>query len=211
MMEVIVSRQPSLLESSMTLNKQVIPSKYSLFQLAPSTPRTEGIGCGLLPTANAQSGGPSSKDTTNPMVNKSGNPLKTTIAMLPTPQTQGLKTCDENGKTQFFKMPMLPTPRSAMASIYPEYGEHWNDKRGGESLATKISQMLPSPMAHEARLGYQDRTTGKKGTQESLTTVVKNETGGKNRGLKLQPAFVEWMMGYPKNYTNLNLPTEWQD
>jgi hypothetical protein len=32
------------------------------------------------------------------------------IAMLPTPQTQGLKTCDENGKTQYFKMTMLPTP-----------------------------------------------------------------------------------------------------
>ena len=32
-----------------------------------------------------------------------------------------------------------------------------------------------------------------------------------DRGLKLQPAFVEWMMGYPKNYTNLKLPTEWHD
>jgi len=29
--------------------------------------------------------------------------------LLPTMQTQGLKVCDENGKTQFFK---LPTPRA---------------------------------------------------------------------------------------------------
>jgi hypothetical protein len=25
-----------------------------------------------------------------------------------------------------------------MASMHPEYGEHWNDKRGGESLATQV-------------------------------------------------------------------------
>lgn len=29
---------------------------------------------------------------------------------LPTPQTQGLKVCDENGKTQFMDLDMLPTP-----------------------------------------------------------------------------------------------------
>lgn len=32
--------------------------------------------------------------------------------------------------------------------------------------------LWPTPMAHEARLGFQDRSRGKKGTQESLTTVV---------------------------------------
>jgi hypothetical protein len=37
------------------------------------------------------------------------------------------------------------------------------------------------------------------------TGATKNQTGQKT-GLKLQPNFVEWMMGYPLNYTNLNYP-----
>jgi hypothetical protein len=55
------------------------------------------------------------------------------------------------------------------------------------------SQSWPTVAAHEARLGYQDRTRGKKGTQKSLTTIVvdheratqadpaNDNTSGKNR------------------------------
>ena len=32
---------------------------------------------------------------------------------MPTPQTQGLKVCDENGKTQFIDLEMLPTPNAS--------------------------------------------------------------------------------------------------
>ena len=39
--------------------------------------------------------------------------------------------------------------------------------------------LWPTPLAHEARLGYQDRSRGKKGTQESLTTKVINDLGGR--------------------------------
>ena len=38
----------------------------------------------------------------------------------------------------------------------------------------KLLVRWPSPVATEARQGYQDRTRGKKGTQESLTTVAVN-------------------------------------
>jgi hypothetical protein len=36
-------------------------------------------------------------------------------------------------------------------------------------------KMWPTPAAHEARLGYQRRDTGKKGSQKSLTTIVIDE------------------------------------
>ena len=61
------------------------------------------------------------------------------------------------------------------------------------------SEAMPRHQKQE----IQGRPNGKGGK-------ILNEEVGKKTGLKLQPAFVEWMMGYPKNYTNLKLPTEWQ-
>ena len=72
---------------------------------------------------------------------------------------------------------------------------------------TKESESIswPTPAAHEARLGYQDRSTGKKGTQESLTTVVINRMGGRDVvSGQLNPEWVEWLMGVPIGWTELD-------
>jgi hypothetical protein len=70
-------------------------------------------------------------------------------------------------------------------------------------------------MAHEARLGYQNRRNGKAGSQESLTTEVVNYlapdsdprlSGSTANGSpaetakpdQLNPRFSGWLMGYPK-------------
>jgi len=80
----------------------------------------------------------------------------------------------------------------------------------------------PTPCSTEVRQGYQDRSRGKKGSQESLTTVVmkglqcNNNTGplaqekqsdGNESSMtdqtspqlkrRLSPTFVEWLMGMP--------------
>ena len=72
-------------------------------------------------------------------------------------------------------------------------------------------KLYPTPMANEARLGYQRRDTGKKGSQQSLTTIVMNEEGEQDRAkskAKLSPAFVEYLMGFPTGWTNPDISNE---
>jgi hypothetical protein len=82
--------------------------------------------------------------------------------------------------------------------------------RGQWSLGTQVAaehatgnRMWPTPHAHEAKLGYQRRDTGKKGTQQSLTTLVIDSLGGRDqvRG-HLNPPWVEWLMGFPLGWTD---------
>ncbi len=77
-------------------------------------------------------------------------------------------------------------------------------KTYGANLSDQVRHW-PTPSAHEARLGYQDRSdTTKKGTQESLTTVIVNKAGGRSVCTgHLNPDWVEWLMGVPTGWTGL--------
>jgi len=82
------------------------------------------------------------------------------------------------------------------------------DKKMPISLNDQVAHsnlMWPTPAAHEGRLGYQRRDTGKKGTQKSLTTIVIDTEGGREKTTgQLNPTWVEWLMGYPSGWTDLN-------
>ncbi len=85
----------------------------------------------------------------------SEHPIEGTgCGLLPTVQTQGLKMCDENGKTQFYPMELLPTPTSMDGgsgrmnkSLIPGAKE-----RPTIALAAKMG-LLPSPVASDAAAG----------------------------------------------------------
>jgi hypothetical protein len=68
----------------------------------------------------------------------------------------------------------------------------------------QLEKNWPTPNAHEPRLGYQDRSKGKKGSQKSLTTIVVDDNGGPAKGTRLNPDWVEWLMGWPIGWTSLD-------
>lgn len=76
------------------------------------------------------------------------------------------------------------------------------------TLATKVHQKLwPTPVAHETRLGYQNRNNGKKGTQKSLTTEVIDRAGGRLEVEgHLHSRWVCWLMGLPLDWFDIHGP-----
>jgi hypothetical protein len=97
----------------------------------------------------------------------------------------------------------LPTP-AEFVRMWPtpvaDGDRRTNYAQGGTSLGFAV-RMWPTPTASEARQGYQNRHNGKKGSQESLSTVVQGgpaeEVGG-----ALNPTWVEWLMGWPLGWTD---------
>jgi hypothetical protein len=90
-------------------------------------------------------------------------------------------------------------------------GEKWVNSKTGRVLQTNLAtdvKMLAgwaTPAATEARQGFQDRSKGMKGTQESFTTQVVKTSGQTPSGSTaetekpggLNPAFASYLQGYP--------------
>ena len=122
-----------------------------------------------------------------------------------------------------------PTPKSSEAK------GGYASKSKAPSLGHMAQHSWPTPCSTEVRQGYQDRSRGKKGSQESLTTVVlkgeqcnnhtgplaqtKQTSGGKSSTTppispqqlrRLNPTFVEWLMGLPTGWS-LPIPIDQND
>jgi len=95
-----------------------------------------------------------------------------------------------------------PTPN---ARDHKDTGENTDyEKVAAKSKLAGAVQVWPTPAAHEGRLGYQDRTRGKKGSQKSLTTEIIDSEGGRQATTgQLNPTWVEWLMGWPLGWTDL--------
>lgn len=99
--------------------------------------------------------------------------------------------------------------------------QEWvTERRGAYSARLKSahrtsaseSSSWPSPVASEVRQGYQDRSRGMKGSQESLTTVVIKQhgqvgqmndsmDGSRRESYRLNARWVETLMGLPVGWT----------
>lgn len=81
-----------------------------------------------------------------------------------------------------------------------------NRSKTGISLETKIA-MLPTPPTRDYKGANGPAHIDKNKGRAHMDQLPNAITHGTNPGLKLQPNFVEWMMGYPQGYTDLNCPS----
>nr|DAW77032.1 MAG TPA: hypothetical protein [Caudoviricetes sp.] len=110
-------------KSAKVLNVRDIQSNRLLFQLVPSARPTGGIGYGLLqdliPTPIASDAQGGAVKLTKGTRLRNGKMFSATLKdlavskMLPTPQTQGLKVCNKDGKTEFLSLDLLLTPSAS--------------------------------------------------------------------------------------------------
>ncbi len=105
---------------------------------------------------------------------------------------------------------LLPTARASMANGASQKEIANGNPKG--RLKTEIA-MLPTPQAIDAA-GKGRAPRLKKDMKRNPDTPgswradLKDVVYGNKTGLKLQPNFVAWMMGFPQNWTDLNYPNQ---
>ena len=158
----------------LTWKMQATKRSRLLFRLAALVLPTEGIGCGLLPTP------------------KSSEVLEDRERFVERNGDRGMG-CYPNLMTQ---IAMLPSPRAGNPGSRP-------NGKGGKILAEEIGKiaMLLTPATRDYK--------GANGTEhmqkdrphmDQLPNAIAH---GANHGLKLQPGFALWMMGYPEDWCDL--------
>ena len=151
------------------------------------------VELGMLPT-------PSLKEMSGGIRTKWARPggkfcgLRETLAMLPTPKAQnstGAGQHGQGGEDLQTTMAMLPTPRAGTPGSRP-------NQKGGKILAEEVKKagMLGTPTVDNWH-GHR-REDFREGREPTPSEAI-----GESPGLKLQPAFVEWMMGYPPGFTDI--------
>jgi hypothetical protein len=153
---------------------------------------------------------------------KEGTKLSTAVAMLPTPRAHdgtkgGPNSRDGSGSPHLSSViAMLPTPNASDGergagthTITAENGRAVRtSKTTGQKFGARLADaigLLPTPRAGkvtgESAESWDKRNRDKKVATPPLALAV-----GKQTGLRLQPSFVEWMMGYPPGWTDLSSP-----
>lgn len=146
----------------------------------------------------------------------------TTSRRWPTPTTQDAS--NDGGPSQYDRksvplnaaVKLWPTPKASPSG--PAYARAGREESGGDDLATAVARdLLPTPTTGDAKstrnktaLPTWDRTGAHAGT--TLTDAVVPPDG------QLNPGFVEWMMGVPRGWTDLEVecghdldPNQWPD
>lgn len=173
----------------LTWKVKTTPAKRLLFQLVPSTPRIEETEFGLLPTprvSDTEGGRVKNVEMINgkySRTNKNG-------------VRWGVKLRDVAEEPRLF-----PTPKAQEPGTTSEgYGDCLNDVVHGRKGWGK--QMLPIPTASQCKGVRKAETmalTGRNPMTNSLGDAVMEMDGG-----QLNPEWVEWLMGFPTGWTDLN-------
>ena len=221
----------------LTWKVKATPSNRLLFQLAPSMPRTDAIEFGSLlhtPTAKANQMSPDmvkkgsgwwptpvADDTglRKKKYSQGGTPLSLAAQepqMWATPRTTdatgGPRKLDERGRrisqnnlnlvfgaNSADQIRMWPTPH---ANCHTGPGNQ--GRAGGDNIQTAV-KMWPTPTANEDAAGTPN---GNMQRQLGNHPDIRGTTPEEWKMGSLNPAWVEWLMGYPSGWTNLETSQE---
>lgn len=184
------------------------------FRLPTLAPRISGTGSGssagfmATPTAKANHASPSMRK--HPGVR----------AMFPTPNTSDSKSgadardrSGSGGPNLLYATRMWPTPSARDHKDTPGMARTATNPDGStrkrtDQLARAVyEEMFPTPTASDAKAGNVDRRKDRadrmakerpKGAPSQLPAAVAQGTGG-----TLNPTWVEWLMGFPLGWTDL--------
>ena len=134
-------------------------------------------------------------------------PPKSEQALLKEPtQARPGRSKPANLRDQVSNMEKWPTPRScsAMASTITQESA-WNEKRRANLETIVGRRTWPTPNAWDGKRGPRSaENLATKKHQISLVTAVKHsETTDHQIGGQLNPTWVEWLMGWPLEWTDL--------
>lgn len=180
---LLESSRWSSTECFLTWRVKVTPANRLLFQLAPSMPSTDGTGCGLLPTA-VQSNGHYNQGGGSGRVGKKRYSLigmaKKNLWPIPRSQEKEQHNSRDVGMALSKMVKIWPTPRVTKNG---GYGRH----RGNNKA--RLEDEVHNPMRYPAPTANR---------RDGLQSHGRNVVSG-----SLNPAFVEWLMGFPLGFTAL--------
>jgi hypothetical protein len=172
---------------ALTWKMKVTRSQRIAFQLVARTHRTKGIDGGLLATPN----------TMDVLPPKTPKAVKREATV-----TRPGRTNFSNLRDQLYHGMMLPTPQSRdfRSPDKPESGNFQRKMREGYTIDLNSTiAMLPTNRQRDWKGITQ---WGKHAPGDGIAnTFAAMEANGQITGLKLQPAFAFWMMGYPEDWT----------
>jgi len=191
---------------SLTWKAKATPRGRLLFQLAVSTLPTKETDSGLWATPNTMDHLPQrSEEATRKMQegHRKGRSKPSNLR----------EQVDE--KTMDLYIKTWPTPRASdveggiVQNVELENGTFSRKNKDGVRWGVKlrdavnhVEKMWPTPVARDHKGGYQGgRVRNGKVSWDSLDVAVQHTDNQEKTGGQLNPMFVEWLMGYPKGWT----------
>jgi len=191
--------EPSGEPFSGTWPRSGLMRRGTVYPLLPSAPRTSVIG------SSALLGTPNSRDWKG-----QGFPNQLTtdlMALMPTPRTSDSNGAGQHGDGGLdlrTAVALLPTPRASKKEL-GTYGRTPSQNAGthGRYLGAEIFHLLPTP----TKTPYGNNQSPSAGAAvrpslDGVSTAMPSADGSKSQGLRLNPEFVEWMLGAPQGWSD---------
>ena len=224
MSEELLMSKTAWLSTRCTLTWKVkdTKSKRLIFQLQPRVRGTEGNAFGSLPATQMLST-PTTFDANNiqkPRRKATGGqkpPLSQEVHMLPTPRASGQENPESLIKRKGLREAMQHNLTAAVQLMYPTptKGMHKQDVNDNGEYARRIKskgnqimlpahvKLYPTPTAQDHSRNTVPPSVGKTRGMDLSMRVVAEKKNAKATGARLSPSFVEFLMGFPPNWTKL--------